>query len=316
MARDYRYRRLSDADRLVDLLPDFRLYLEAAGKSPNTVAIYLRAGHELVKFLGDDVIPRKITHRHLQRYLAHLAERPHHHHPERRLAPGYINQQYRSLLQLFKWLTEVEEEIPDTPFRKVVAPKVPEKLVPAISDDQIRALIRACEGNNFTDRRDMVIVRLLLDTGCRRAEIVNLRLSDIEFNPNGVLVTGKGNRPRLIPFGNRTAQALRRYLRSRARHRLADSTDRLLLGTKGPMAITGLRSILNKRAEHAGIGHVVPHQFRHTLADAWLRSGGNETDLMHIAGWKSREMLNRYGASAAADRAREAHRRKGLGDRF
>ncbi|WP_226366649.1 tyrosine-type recombinase/integrase [Pseudonocardia sp. ICBG162] len=316
MNSDYRYRRLSDADTLADLLPDYDLYLRASGKSPNTVAVYTRAARELVAFLGDGVIPRKVTHRHIQRYLAHLAERPNRFDPSKGLSPGYINQQYRSLLALFKWLTEIEEEIPVSPFLKVKAPKIPDKLVPVIPDQEMRALIRACEGTNFTARRDMLIVRLLIDTGARRAEIVNLRLSDIELNPNGMHVVGKGNRPRIIPFGTKTAQALRRYLRSRARHRLAETTDRLLLGTKGPMAITGLRSILNKRAEQAGIPHVHPHRFRHTLASAWIASGGSETDLMHLAGWKSREMLSRYGASAAADRAREAHRRKALGDRF
>jgi integrase len=56
--------------------------------------------------------------------------------------------------------------------------------------------------------------------------------------------------------------------------------------------------------------------FRHTFAHRWLSEGGQEQDLMRLAGWQSREMLGRYGASAADQRAREAHRRMSLGDQF
>ena len=75
--------------------------------------------------------------------------------------------------------------------------------------------------------------------------------------------------------------------------------------------------MLERRATKAEVeGGVHPHLFRHYFAHTWLSSGGQETDLMRLAGWRSRSMVGRYAASAADERARDAHKRMGLGDKI
>src|SRR4051794_33079837 len=82
------------------------------------------------------------------------------------------------------------------------------------------------------------------------------------------------------------------------------------------MTDSGIRQMMERRGQLAGVEGLHPHRLRHQFAHQWLAAGGAEQDLMRLAGWRSRQMLGRYAASAADQRARDAHKRMGLGDRI
>lgn len=195
-------------------------------------------------------------------------------------------------------------------------PSTPQKLIPIVADDELTALLATCAGKTFLERCDTALIRLLMDTGARLAEITLLNVDDLDLKRDLVLVHGKGDKQRAIPFGEKTGQALIRYLRARAKHKGCDSPA-LFLPDRGRsrLAPNGVKIMLRRRGERAGISQMHAHRLRHTLAHEWQVQGGNETDLMAIMGWDSPEMLRRYGRSAAAIRAQQSHRTLNLGNR-
>jgi site-specific recombinase XerD len=224
------------------------------------------------------------------------------------VSPSTEYRNYSGCRQFFAWCVR-EGELDVSPMVNVRPPKVPEPRTVMLTADQMRALLAECSGRDFVSRRDTAIVMVLADTGMRRAELSALTLDDLDLRARVAYVVGKGRRPRTVPFGARTAQALDRYLRLRRQHTMADRPN-LWLAEKGRGVLThdGIRQMLARRGESIGV-RVHAHMFRHGFADAWLRSGGSPNDLQELAGWRSPQMVNRYAAANRAERARAAYRR-------
>ena len=289
-------------------LNSFLLSLEAENLAPKTQRVYAEAADLLGRFLverGMPTDPVAIRREHVEAFIADQVAR---------WRPNTARNRYLALRRFFRWLAD-EGLIESLPMVRMRPPRVPEEPVPILTDEAVRALLRACEGRTFADRRDTALIRLLLDSGARRSEVAALTLEAVDLRDKTATVLGKGRRPRTITFGARTALAIDRYLRERRGHRDTERPE-LWLGHRGPVTSDGIADILERRCAKAGLPRVGAHAFRHLFAHAMLSAGMQETDLMRLAGWRSRQMVARYAASAGTDRAIAAYRRMAPSDRF
>jgi integrase/recombinase XerC len=293
---------------LDELIKSWLIDLRGRNLAAKTVSTYGGAAERLVTGLPERCAKdaTEIRREDLSEYFAGIAAKR---------TPAGVSVDYRALQQFFKWADEVEEEITPNPMAKMRPPVVPETDTRILRPEEIKALRKACDGRDFMSRRDLAIVSLLLDTGIRRAELAGLQSDHVSIDHREAYVMGKGRRSRIVPFGYQTARALDRYERVRRGHKNAHLPGYWLSDRGGVMTYDGIDQAIRRRGNSAGISDLHAHMFRHTFAH-YSKDVLNDDELMRLAGWKSRQMLGRYAASTAEERAREAGKRSALLDRI
>lgn len=269
---------------------------------PRTVTIYVKNLRLLCSWLEERGVElHEVTKQYAQAWVKDMQDRG--------LKGNTVRSRFYAARSFYKWAAD-EGEVAVNPVGDMAVRRPSEPPPDVLTEAEEAALLRACQGTTFRDRRDMAIIRLGLATGLRAAELCGLELADVDLqNRLAVVRDGKGGRQRVVRFDPATAAAIDRYRRVRARRTKAH-LPALWLGQRGALAPdSGLGHLLAVRAREAGIRHVHPHMLRHSFADRWLSNGGTEGDLQQLGGWESAQVMRRYGAAQAVDRALRAYDR-------
>ncbi len=249
---------------------------------------------------------RSINPNHLRAYLLHLGERRN---------PGGLHCTYRAVKTFLRWYeAEYEPKGWSNPICKVNPPKVPLQPLEPANLAHVKAMLDTCKRRTFAGDRDRAILLDLLDSGLRASEFVALNLGDTSLETGALVIhRGKGGKFRPAFLGHRTLRAVLDYLRHR--QGLAPASPLWITRTGDRLTYWGLRQILRRRAERAGVPAPSPHDFRRAFALAASRNGVDLISLQRLLGHADLTVIRRYLAQTDGD-LQAAHAKASPADRM
>ena len=211
-----------------------------------------------------------------------------------------VNNIRRIFSSFFSWL-EQEDYIIKSPMRRIHKVKTGTRVKSTISDEEMETLRDHCD-----NKRDLAMIDFLASTGIRVGELVRLNRTDINFNERECIVSGKGNKQRIVYFNARAKTHLLNYLGERT-----DENPALFVSLHQPterLRISGVETRLRKLGRETGVMHVHPHKFRRTLATAAIDRGMPVEQVQRLLGHVKIDTTMQY-AMVNQNNVKMSHRR-------
>lgn len=200
-----------------------------------------------------------------------------------------ISRKISTLKSFFSYLLR-EDHVLVNPMDLIVYPKIPKKLPKFLYSDEIEKLFSVCDTSTNYGVRDQLILEMLYGMGIRVAELVEINISDIDLSNRIILIRGKGNKERYVPFSNYINDCLISYMSGPRLEMLKkDITDALLLNNRGTRLTTrGVRYIIDKIIKQTSLNvKLTPHVLRHTFATHMLNGGADLRVVQELLGHES-----------------------------
>ena len=274
---------------LSEAIDSFLLDQRVRGNSVNTVDYYAFSLGLFSEYFGSDSSVSDITLATCKKYYLHLVD-------NKNTNSVSVQSYVRGLRAFLKWLYD-ENILEENICQRFKLPKATRKVIDVLSDEEISRLLAALSGSDWLTVRNRLIVSLMLDSGLRLNEVVTLRASSVHIKERYLIVTGKGDKQRTVPFGEFTAQTLEEYIHitknAGIKSNLIIKVSETLCGFE-PVTQSTIKNMVRKLKVRANIPRLYPHLLRHTFATRYLENGGNIYTLQAILGHTSLEMVKKY----------------------
>jgi integrase/recombinase XerC len=253
----------------------FALELKTKDYSSYTIDQYMKDITHLQTFMKEQGIAsfEAITHTFARYFVGYLSDQ------------GFQNRsiarKISALRSFFRFLKD-EGHIETNPFAQVVLPKVKKSQPNFLYESDIDQLFQAIHPDSNSYHRDQAIVEVMYGCGLRVSEVAGITLKKLDLNTGWLRVLGKGNKERVVPMHPLVVEKIKHYLAS---ERGNTTETALFLNQRGtPLSARGLRLILDKLSNEAGIAHVHPHMLRHSYATHLLNHGADLRSVQELLG--------------------------------
>lgn len=263
-----------------------QLYLEYLQIEKNyskyTIDSYLTTVEEFFHFMEEEGISsiRDITYSDIRIYLTALHTR--------KLSRKSVAQRLSCLRTFFRLLMR-EGHVEDNPFMLASLPKKEMPIPKFFYAEELVKLFEVSDISTPLGQRDQALLELMYGTGIRVSECCGICMKDVDFSIGTILVHGKGNKQRYVPFGSFAQDALNMYLKQGRRALLEkgkSNTDALFLNNKGtPLTTRGVSYVLSKMMEKTSLTlDISPHKLRHSFATHMLDEGADIRVIQELLG--------------------------------
>ncbi len=253
--------------------------------SGNTLDAYMRDVRKLESFTIselDNLSPQDITYENLQEYIYQLSKN--------KISERSQARAISSIKAFFKFLLE-DDYRTDNPATLLEGPKLGLYLPDTLSEEDINRIINCIDNSTDIGKRNKCILEVLYGCGLRVSELIDLKISNINFKESYIMVEGKGEKTRLVPLANTTAEFITSYI-----HTVRNKTkinkkyeDTLFLNSRGTnMSRVIVFIIIKELTQKAGISKSIsPHTFRHSFATHLLQNGADLRFIQEMLGHSS-----------------------------